>query len=140
MCKVSIFISVLRLLCIYVIVVIEEIVEDGKPSNGNGTHRRLRKKHQVSDTEDGDDDSQRQRVVKPAAPAAVESEDEDGFPLSFSASKMNTGRNVGTVKELSEKTDDEDRKRKIDAISQDSESERYSLCYIIVFYIYILEI
>ncbi|XP_020110465.1 peptidyl-prolyl cis-trans isomerase FKBP53 [Ananas comosus] len=108
-------------------VVIEEIVEDGKPSNGNGTHRRLRKKHQVSDTEDGDDDSQRQRVVKPAAPAAVESEDEDGFPLSFSASKMNTGRNVGTVKELSEKTDDEDRKRKIDAISQDSESERDKL-------------
>nr|CAD1825085.1 unnamed protein product [Ananas comosus var. bracteatus] len=108
-------------------VVIEEIIEDGKPSNGNGTHRRLRKKHQVSDTEDGDDDSQRQRVVKPAAPTAVESEDEDGFPLSFSASKMNTGRNVGTVKELSEKTDDEDRKRKIDAISQDSESERDKL-------------
>ncbi|OVA07685.1 Peptidyl-prolyl cis-trans isomerase [Macleaya cordata] len=61
-------------------VVIEEILDDEKPANGNGSRKRLKKKYQMSDS---DDDDQKQIVVKDDTGSKVlESEDEDGFPIS----------------------------------------------------------
>ncbi|XP_008786602.2 peptidyl-prolyl cis-trans isomerase FKBP53 isoform X1 [Phoenix dactylifera] len=97
-------------------VVIEEIEEDDKLNNENGNRRRLKKKHQVSDTDDGDDSAQCQLVVKSNSSTVLESEDEDGFPISFSLKKKNSAKNV----EENVKTDDkiiDDRKRKLGAIN-----------------------
>ncbi|XP_072980880.1 peptidyl-prolyl cis-trans isomerase FKBP53 [Typha angustifolia] len=105
-------------------VVIEEIVEDDKPANGDASRRRLKKKHQVSDSDDGDDGSQRQLVAKPAVSELLESEDEDGFPLSFTLTKKNTGDNAKRDVIPNDKTSNEDRKRKIDSIIQNPEYAR----------------
>ncbi|XP_074588831.1 peptidyl-prolyl cis-trans isomerase FKBP53 [Curcuma longa] len=104
-------------------VVIEEIVDDDKPTNGNNTRRRLKKKSQVSDTDNEDDNSQLQLIVKPKNTAVIESEDEDGFPISFSLRK-NVNKNEPGDEETVKRTVDEDRKRKIDAISQETEPSR----------------
>ncbi|KAK9293158.1 hypothetical protein L1049_021145 [Liquidambar formosana] len=63
-------------------VVIEEILEDEKPANGNNRPKRLKKKNQSSESEDNNN-SQGQIVVKSGSGVPVlESEDEDGFPIS----------------------------------------------------------
>ncbi|KAJ4844032.1 hypothetical protein Tsubulata_024664 [Turnera subulata] len=60
-------------------VVIEEIVDDETPTNGNEQSRRLKKKKQSGDQNGSD----RQIIVKRDGGAALlESEDEDGFPIS----------------------------------------------------------
>lgn len=97
-------------------VVIEEIIDD-ELNNENTNHRRLKKKHQVSDTDDGEDNAERQLVVNSNRSTVLESEDEDGFPISFSLKKKSAATNV----EENAKTDDkiiDDRKRKIDAINE----------------------
>ncbi|WOL20194.1 peptidyl-prolyl cis-trans isomerase FKBP53 [Canna indica] len=102
-------------------VIIEEIVEDDKPTNGNGNRRRLKKKSQLIDSDDENDDSQCQLVVKSSNAAMFESEDEDGFPISFSLQKKDADENIEGNKKAGKKTVDDDRKRKIDAISQSIE-------------------
>ncbi|XP_042457217.1 peptidyl-prolyl cis-trans isomerase FKBP53-like [Zingiber officinale] len=104
-------------------VVIEEIVDDEKPTNRNNTRRRLKKKSQVSDTDNEDDNSQLQLIVEPKNTAVVESEDEDGFPIS-SLLRKNVNKNEPGDEKTDKKTVDEDKKRKIDAISQETEPSR----------------
>lgn len=59
---------------------IEEILEDEKPTDENGTSKKLKKKKNQSN---GTEDSERQIVVKGNTDSPLlESEDEDGFPIS----------------------------------------------------------
>ncbi|PIA49976.1 hypothetical protein AQUCO_01300604v1 [Aquilegia coerulea] len=61
-------------------VVIEEILDDETPVNGNGDRKRPKSKFQVSDS----DDSNQKQIIVGGASSTIESEseDEDGFPVS----------------------------------------------------------
>ncbi|KAJ9139979.1 hypothetical protein P3X46_030667 [Hevea brasiliensis] len=66
-------------------VVIEEIVDDDKPTNGNGQPKRSKKKNNKSNDHEDQNNSQQQIVIRGATDASVlESEDEDGFPVTAS--------------------------------------------------------
>ena len=59
-------------------------MDDEKPTNGNVESKRLKKKIKLTNSEDKNN-SHRQLVVKRGAGMTVlESEDEDGFPVSAS--------------------------------------------------------
>ncbi|CAL9111216.1 unnamed protein product [Musa textilis] len=105
-------------------VIIEEIVDDVKPAHGNGTRRRLKKKSQLVESDSWDDDSELQLVVKSNNNIEIfESEDDDGFPISFSVKKKDAANNF-EVDKKSGSTDNDGEKMKIDAISQRDESAR----------------
>ncbi|KAM0907156.1 hypothetical protein ACQ4PT_016317 [Festuca glaucescens] len=80
-------------------VVIEEIQEDDKPAGGEG--QKGSNKKQTS--EDGDN-SQLQLAVRTSTTESLESEDEDGFPVSESKSSKGSSKK--------ETKSNEDRKRK----------------------------
>lgn len=98
-------------------VVIEEIEEDDKAAIAEV--QRATKKKQCP--ENGDE-SQLQLAVRNSPTESLESEDEDGFPVSFSESKKSSeiisNKNVGKDKETSNK----DLKRKSGAISDRGDS------------------
>ncbi|KAL5811000.1 hypothetical protein ACOSQ4_027568 [Xanthoceras sorbifolium] len=111
-------------------VVIEEIVDDEKPSNGNGQSKRLKKKGKSSDSE-------QQIVVKSDTNVPVlESEDEDGFPIS--TSHKSDGSQVEAEKEISKRANEDtekkkakdssdngaSKKRKVKTADQDDQAER----------------
>lgn len=113
-------------------VVIEEIVDDDKPADGNDQPKHLKKKDQSSESE-------RQIVVKNATGVPeLESEDEDGFPISTShksnaafreAQVVADEENVEKTSEDSEKkkaSNDQDtrKKRKVKSTGQDEQEER----------------
>uniref|UniRef100_A0A7C8ZPW4 peptidylprolyl isomerase n=1 Tax=Opuntia streptacantha TaxID=393608 RepID=A0A7C8ZPW4_OPUST len=118
-------------------VVIEEIVDDDKASNENGGTKQSKKKKQLTDSEN-DEASQRQIVVKGNTSASVlESEDEDGFPVSSSRKSEPDSENpeadtvrIGEERKKKKKKDDtkddsegaKNLKRKADA--HDEESKR----------------
>lgn len=109
------------------VVIIEEIVDDDKPAHGNGIRRRLKKKSQLVESDSGDDDTKLQLVVKSNNNTEVfESEDDDGFPISFSVKKKDAANNF-EVDKKSGSTVNDDKKIKIDAISQRDESTRFDL-------------
>ncbi|KAG5558434.1 hypothetical protein RHGRI_008389 [Rhododendron griersonianum] len=119
-------------------VVIEEILDDEKPADGNGIAKRGKKKTQFN-TSYNNGDSERQLILKSATGASIlESEDEDGFPISSpqknkadaASIKGKAGQNKDT------RTDDESKKgakgdracveilkRKVDAILQVGEQK-----------------
>ncbi|KAH8486420.1 hypothetical protein H0E87_025435 [Populus deltoides] len=123
-------------------VVIEEITEDDKPKKENGKSKRIKKKkknNQPSDQED-QNNSQRQIVLKRDAGISVlESEDEDGFPISSSAKRkvtvqepqaeINGQKDKETTQETKKKIDREDnddttgKKRKVKSIDEDGQPE-----------------
>lgn len=120
-------------------VVIEEILDDEKPADGNVIAKRGKKKTQFS-TSYNNGESGRQLILKSAIGASIlESEDEDGFPISSpqknkadaASIKGKAGQNKDT------RTDDESKKgakgdracveilkRKVDAILQVGEQKR----------------
>ncbi|KAG8638484.1 hypothetical protein MANES_14G033300v8 [Manihot esculenta] len=66
-------------------VVIEEIVDDDKPTKGDGQPKRSKKKNNKSSEHEDQNNSQRQIVTSGATDTSVfESEDEDGFPIAGS--------------------------------------------------------
>lgn len=93
-------------------VVIEEIQEDDKPSVSEGQKGSNKKQN----SENGDK-SQLQLVARTPLAESLESEDEDGFPVSFSESKKSlesvSNKKGGKDKDISS----EDRKRKSEDIS-----------------------
>uniref|UniRef100_A0A5B7BEQ9 peptidylprolyl isomerase n=1 Tax=Davidia involucrata TaxID=16924 RepID=A0A5B7BEQ9_DAVIN len=124
-------------------VVIEELVDE-KPANANenGISKRPKKKNRLRATDDNDN-SQQQIVVKSGAHVPVlESEDEDGFPISSPRkSKDDVLNTKGKAEEIKDKRIDEETKRKkakddpghakklkrkVGAIVQDGEQERES--------------
>jgi len=126
-----------------ILVVIEEITEDDKPKKENGKSKRIKKKknNQPSDQED-QNNSQRQIVLKRDAGISVlESEDEDGFPISSSAKRkvtvqepqaeINGQKDKETTQETKKKIDREDnddttgKKRKVKSIDEDGQPERW---------------
>lgn len=102
---------------------IEEIFDDDKLVNENGGSKRPKKKNSKSN--ESDDISQQQIVVKDATGLPIlESEDEDGFPVSSGKEKTEKVKDKATVEEM--KAEDEPAriknvKRKIDAIKETDE-------------------
>jgi hypothetical protein len=88
-------------------VVIEEIQEDDKPAGGEG--QKGSNKKQTS--EDGDN-SRLQVAVRTPTAGSLESEDEDGFPVSDSKSSKGSSKK--------ETKTNEDRKRKSGDITEPS--------------------
>ncbi|KAJ7975569.1 Peptidylprolyl isomerase [Quillaja saponaria] len=112
-------------------VVIEEIVDDEKPTDGGGHSKRPNKKNQTSNVENSGN-SQQQIVVRGDTGFPVlESEDEDGFPISTTdKNKSDAQKAYGKTKEKHKKTekfnmkDSEDGdttslKRKVESVDQD---------------------
>ncbi|XP_059629477.1 peptidyl-prolyl cis-trans isomerase FKBP53-like isoform X2 [Cornus florida] len=119
--------------------VTKEIPNDEKPSNENGISKQPKKKHQLSASVKGN--SQRQNVVRSGTGVPVlESEDEDGFPIS-SPRKSNADVLNAEGKETEMEDDKEDEepkqnkakddpcslkslKRKVDAVVRNREEAR----------------
>lgn len=92
------------------LVVIEEIEDDDKQHRNL---RRLKKKHEISDSEDVETGS-KQLAVRNKESMKDESEDDDGFPICF-----NVGDKASKKKKISG-----DQKRKVDETSQNMVSIR----------------
>ncbi|KAJ6410698.1 hypothetical protein OIU84_007450 [Salix udensis] len=121
-------------------VVIEEIAEDDKPEKVNGKSKRLKKKKNQSSDQEDQNNSQGQIVLKRDEGISVlESEDEDGFPISSSSKRKVTVQeplaeiNEQKAKETTQETkkkiareDNDDtsgKKRKVKSIDQDGQPE-----------------
>lgn len=112
-------------------VVIEEIVDDEKAANDNGGTKKTKKKKHLANS-DNDNKAEQQIVVKENTGSLVlESEDEDGFPVSSSHKKENSEANTtgitaeGKKKKKKDEVKDDDKsaslKRKVDAIKPGDE-------------------
>lgn len=119
-------------------VTIEEIIDDEKPENSPGAAKSHKKKRQRSDN-GGSDHSQKQLVVKSSVIPILESEDEDGFPVSTPSEKKNSVKKENSEDKLDKtltgdgKTKDDDSggaclKRKVDAI-KDGECDRFEFAH-----------
>lgn len=115
-------------------VVIEEITEDDKPAKGNSLSKK-QKKNRPSDSEDNSQ-SQRQIVVRNTSSITlVESEDEDGFPLSLShggdaailnpeAVSKQKKETIGESKKKIDEVEANNQKREVESVEQDSQPDR----------------
>ncbi|XP_048137132.1 peptidyl-prolyl cis-trans isomerase FKBP53 isoform X1 [Rhodamnia argentea] len=115
-------------------VVIEEITEDDKPANGNPLSKK-QKKNRRSDLEDNSQ-TQHQIVVRNTSNIApVESEDEDGFPLSLShggnaaslkpeAVSKHKKEKIGESKNNVDEFQANNQKREVESVEQDSLPDR----------------
>lgn len=101
----------------------EETIKCGKMTSGSATRQRLRRKHRISDSDEGDDDSQHQIISNPRKSPVLESEDDDFFPISFSVVKKNEERNVGGDRKSDNVKLDANVGRKNDATLQDKVPE-----------------
>ncbi|KAL0371619.1 UNVERIFIED_CONTAM: Peptidyl-prolyl cis-trans isomerase FKBP53 [Sesamum calycinum] len=122
---------------------IEEIVDDEKPTNENGTSKRAKKKKPQSSMSNDNENSDRQIVVKAGAGVPIlESEDEDGFPLPTHGNKSDISKSEAKLEDTNnerivEKTQKKNKKdeaahikslkRKIDAVGQDGEPARENI-------------
>ncbi|KAG8381466.1 hypothetical protein BUALT_Bualt06G0124800 [Buddleja alternifolia] len=120
---------------------IEEIVDDEKPTNENGGSKRAKKKKNQSSTSEDKENSNGQIVVKAGSGVPIlESEDEDGFPISArdKPDKSNTGAKLEETNDerIGEETQKKNKKdvarekklkRKIDAVGQDGEPARENI-------------
>ncbi|KAJ6761235.1 PEPTIDYLPROLYL ISOMERASE, partial [Salix purpurea] len=121
-------------------VVIEEIAEDDKPEKVNGKSKRLKKKKNQSSDQEDQNNPQGQIVLKRDEGISVlESEDEDGFPVSSLSKRkvtvqeplaeINEQKDKETTQETKKKIAREDnddtsgKKRKVKSIDQDGQPE-----------------
>ncbi|OMO85875.1 hypothetical protein CCACVL1_09947 [Corchorus capsularis] len=116
-------------------VVIEEIVDDEKPTNGNVESKRLKKKNKSTDSEDKSNSRSQLVVRNGAAVTVLESEDEDGFPVSVSSKGENAvqesqpetaKQREKVMTEEGKKTtkDGSEKKRKVKSTDEDGQQER----------------
>lgn len=122
------------------IVRIEEIVDDEKPTNENGMSKRMKRKKTQSSMSDDNENSNRQIVPKAGTGVPMfESEDEDGFPISARENKSDISKSEAALEEakderIGEKTQSKSEKtapgkilkRKSDAVSQDEKPARWT--------------
>ncbi|GMI75491.1 FK506 BINDING PROTEIN 53 [Hibiscus trionum] len=111
-------------------VVIEEIMDEEKPGNGNEESKRSKRKNKLSGSEE-QKNSQHQLIVKRGAGATdLETEDEDGFPVSASHKSEETQpetekqrENLITEEDKKTKKDVSEKKRKVKSIDEESQQE-----------------
>ncbi|CAI9774089.1 unnamed protein product [Fraxinus pennsylvanica] len=104
---------------------IEEIVDVEKPVNENGVSKRAKKKKSQSNVSDDNMNYDRQLVVKGGHDVPVlESEDEDGFPVSASREIKDDNADEETHKKKLKTEASKKLKGKIDAIGRDGEYAR----------------
>ncbi|KAF7813308.1 peptidyl-prolyl cis-trans isomerase FKBP53 [Senna tora] len=91
-------------------VVIEEIVDDDKPESGDASSKKLKKKDQMANSKN----SQLQVVRGDKRVPVLESEDEDGFPISTSdKGESDSQKAEEEVKELKHKKTEKANKKKV---------------------------
>ncbi|CAJ1926965.1 unnamed protein product [Sphenostylis stenocarpa] len=114
-------------------VVIEEIVDDDKPENGDDQNKLLKKKKQVAKLKAKESKSLELAIVAKDETDLVESEDEDGFPIStadkdvFVSQKEDTEMKGGQQHKKTEKGKKKEKdidhsarvKRKVDSADED---------------------
>ncbi|PON59959.1 Peptidyl-prolyl cis-trans isomerase, FKBP-type [Trema orientale] len=117
-------------------VVIEEIVDDEKPTTKIGQSKQQKKKNQSSGSEDNRDSQQQIIVRRDTAIPVLESEDEDGFPVSNKhESKSNVQKPEVEVKQTEDKVEKTNKKtqdgdsatllkRKVENIDQEGRPEK----------------
>ncbi|PSR93366.1 Peptidyl-prolyl cis-trans isomerase [Actinidia chinensis var. chinensis] len=95
-------------------VVIEEILDDEKPANENGISKRVKKKKNRLSTSDDNGNSEQQLVKNDTGGPILESEDEDGFPISSRPKNKADALSINEkVEEIKDKgTNDESKKKK----------------------------
>lgn len=112
-------------------------MDDEKPTNGNGQSKRQKKKNQANSSEDKKN-SQNQIVVRGETGIPVlESEDEDGFPISTDHESKSNFKNpeaeAKSTDDKKEKTkkkkaqdgdDGNNLKRKVESIDQEGRPEK----------------
>ncbi|KAL2555995.1 Peptidyl-prolyl cis-trans isomerase FKBP53 [Forsythia ovata] len=117
---------------------IEEIVDDEKPVNENIVSKQAKKKKSKLNVSDDNVNSGRQLVVKSGHDVPVlESEDDDGFPVSASRSETDFSNSISKSEQIKNDNADEEAKkkkpktevsknlkRKIDAGGRDGEHAR----------------
>lgn len=124
-----------------ILVVIEEIVDDDKPTKGDGQPKRSKKKNNKSSEHEGQNNSQRQIVTSGATDTSVfESEDEDGFPVAGSrksgdvvqetqaeASDVQKEKSATEIKKKATDGNDDAtvKKRKVKSTEQDDQPIRF---------------
>lgn len=104
----------------FVLVRIEEIVDEEKPANENAVSKRSKKKNERNGSSDNNDTQQ--QIVDKSGPGVqvMESEDEDGFPIS----SPGKNKNEKLKKKAKDDPSTKSIKRKIDAILQDGDKAR----------------
>lgn len=105
---------------IFLLVVIEEIEDEEKPAKENKT-KRPKKRSPTS----GDENAKKQIIAKePAHVPVLESEDEDGFPISKEEAREPENK---TAEKMDLDNDEQvsNKKRKAKASVQDGVQERY---------------
>ena len=123
------------------VVVIEEIVDDEKATSENPGTKQSKKKKQLADS-NNEKKGEQQIVVKGTSGTSVlESEDEDGFPVSLSRetetnseileAKTTTGTAEGKITkkkkiEVEEAESLRSLKRKVESIDKNDEQKRYN--------------
>ncbi|KAE8705318.1 39 kDa FK506-binding nuclear protein [Hibiscus syriacus] len=109
-------------------VVIEEIMDDEKPICGNGESKRSKKKNKLTGSEE-QKNLQRQLIAKRGAVETdLETEDEDGFPVSAShksedAIQQPKPETLTTEEDKRKGKDLSEKKRKVKSIDEDSQQE-----------------
>ncbi|KAL3040026.1 hypothetical protein AAZX31_01G217000 [Glycine max] len=80
-------------------VVIEEIMDDDKPKNGDDPTKKLKKKKHVAQLKEKDNKSSELPIVaKGDTDLVVESEDEDGFPISIAEKGVSVSKTEAEMK------------------------------------------
>ncbi|MQM07034.1 hypothetical protein Taro_039870 [Colocasia esculenta] len=102
--------------------VVKDVIEEEKPVNGNRAHRRLRKKHQISDSDEEAVGPQDQIDGHKKSPVS-ESEEEDGFPISFSLRNRDKKKKIDEDVRLDSKVLDVDKKGMLVVKDEDLERE-----------------
>lgn len=117
--KFHLYLHVLNRIC-FLLVRIEEIVDDEKPDELPVTEQSKKKDKRGSDNDDG---SQKQIVLKSSNSVPVlESEDEDGFPISSTANEK------GKRKKEADESDKSAKRKKDVSVTTDGPS-RYGYHY-----------
>ncbi|KAJ7970067.1 Peptidylprolyl isomerase [Quillaja saponaria] len=99
-------------------VVIEEIVNDEKPTDGSGQAKRPKKKNQIINLENSGNSHQQIGIRGGSDFPVLESEDEDGFPISTTHKSNSNTQKV--EKKTKKKGDDAPNlKRKDESVDQD---------------------
>ena len=96
-------------------VVIEEIMDDDKPKNGDDPTKKLKKKKHVAQLKEKDNKSSELPIVaKGDTDLVVESEDEDGFPISIAEKGVSVSKTEAEMKgeQARKKTEKANKKEK----------------------------
>lgn len=109
----------------FLVVVIEEIVDDEKPTNENDQFKLSKKKKNHLNEQEDQNNSQKQLVIKKGTGGSVlESEDEDGFPITPSHKSKAIVEEPKAEEDVGKDTRTKEAKKKKGADSDDATGKK----------------